>query len=148
MSVPPPIQQAPRAAIDTSQSPSSRRFSRLCKKMLSWRGLLICLAALLVIIIVIGLLATAHTYYHEMGGLGWLRVKRERVEHTYRGQSMLESQICLPSRRVVLENGGVSPMHIIGRSPANVPYYTCGDQQNSCEAFGHPVSDVILSTTW
>jgi hypothetical protein len=145
MSIPPPIQQEPSAEIGPSQSPSSHRLSRSCKKILSWRGLLIYLALLMVIIIIIGLLATAHTYYHEMRGFGWLKSKRERVEHTYLGDSILEPQICLPSRRLALENGSISPPHITGRSPANVPYYTCGDQQNSCEAYGHPVSDLILS---
>src|SRR4051812_43050415 len=135
MSIPPPIQQEPSAETGTPQPPSSQRLSRSCKKILGWRGWLIYLAVLMVIVIVFGLLATAHTYYHEMGGFGWLKSKRERVEHTYREQSILEPQICLPSRRFALDNGSISPPYITGRSPANVPYYTCGDQQNSCEAY-------------
>ncbi|KAM3079387.1 hypothetical protein ACMFMG_005819 [Clarireedia jacksonii] len=146
MSIVTPIQQEPSAEIRTSQSPFSQRRSRSCRNLLSRGGWLIYLAALMVIIIVIGLLATAHTYYHEMGGPGWLKSKRERVEveHTYPRQSIPEPQICLPSRRFAFEKGDVSPLYINGRSPANVPYYTCGDQQNSCEAYGHPVSGSAL----
>ncbi|KAF7892273.1 uncharacterized protein EAF01_010353 [Botrytis porri] len=68
-----------------------------------------------------------------MGGQGWLKLKRMTQERFDRVQSF--SQVCLPSRQ--LEHYK-SMFALSPRMPATVPWYTCGDQQNSCEAYDHP----------
>ncbi|KAF7947007.1 uncharacterized protein EAE97_004256 [Botrytis byssoidea] len=82
---------------------------------------------------IIGFVCSAHVYYHEMGGQGWLKLKRRSQEQFDQVQSF--SEVCLPSRQ--LKNHS-SMFALSLRMPATVPWYTCGDQQNSCEAYAHP----------
>ncbi|THV54192.1 hypothetical protein BGAL_0032g00200 [Botrytis galanthina] len=112
---------------------ASRYCIEACVESLSWRGWLCYLACLLVIIMIIGIVCSAHVYYHDMGGQGWLKLKRRSQGRFDQVQSF--SEVCLPSRH--LEH--YSPMFALSpRIPATVPWYTCGDQQNSCEAYAHP----------
>ncbi|TEY65802.1 hypothetical protein BOTCAL_0136g00240 [Botryotinia calthae] len=111
---------------------TSRYCIEACVESLSWRGWLCYLACLLVIIMIIGIVCSAHVYYHDMGGQGWLK-KRRSQERFDQLQSF--SEVCLPSRQLEPYN----PMLALSpRMPAAVPWYTCGDQQNSCEAYAHP----------
>ncbi|KAI9643899.1 hypothetical protein NHQ30_007250 [Ciborinia camelliae] len=84
---------------------------------------------------IIGIVFSAHVYYHDMGGQGWLKLKQRNLEGNDQVQNF--SQVCLPSRQLGPYN---SVFALSSRTPATVPYYTCGDQQNSCEAYAHPVS--------
>lgn len=113
---------------------ASRYCIEACVESLSWRGWLCYLACLLVIIMIIGIVCSAHVYYHDMGGQGWLKKRRsqERFDQVQRF-----SEVCLPSRPLEPYN---SMLALSPRMPAAVPWYTCGDQQNSCEAYAHPVS--------
>lgn len=129
----PPVQ-----VISFPSSSSSARGTRLRKRY--W---LSALALLLVAIMVIGIVLVAHKYYHDMGGQGWLKIKRSSfgpVEET-------TPDVYLPLRAV--ENCDseksllVYGVGYIKRSPEIVPFYACGDQQHSCEAFGQPVSQIM-----
>ncbi|ESZ91666.1 hypothetical protein SBOR_7923 [Sclerotinia borealis F-4128] len=118
-----------------AQRRNSRYCVEACIESLSWRGWLVYLACLLIIIIIIGIVCSAHVYYHDMGGQGWLKLKRRSQKESHQVQNF--SQVCLPSRQL----GFHSPVLALSRRvPATVPWYTCGDQQNSCEAYAHPVS--------
>ncbi|KAG4031801.1 hypothetical protein MFRU_008g01600 [Monilinia fructicola] len=68
-----------------------------------------------------------------MGGQGWLKLKQRSFEGSDQFQNF--SQVCLPTRQLGFDN---SRFALNSRTPVNVPYYTCGDQQNSCEAYAHP----------
>lgn len=116
------------------QRPNSRYCIEACVESISWRAWLCYLACLLVIIIIIGIVCSAHVYYHDMGGQGWLKLKQRSFEGSDQFQNF--SQVCLPTRQLGFDN---SRFALNSRTPVNVPYYTCGDQQNSCEAYAHPV---------
>lgn len=124
-----------------AQRPNSRYCIEACIEFIGWRGWLCYLSCLLVVIIIIGIAFSAHVYYHDMGGQGWLKMKHRSLERF--DQTQDSTQVCLPSRQLAPHNLTyiLSP-----RTPANVPYYTCGDQQNSCEAYAHPVSILKSST--
>lgn len=113
---------------------TSRHCIEACIRSLSWRGWLCYLACLLVIIMIIGIVCSAHVYYHDMGGQGWLKLKKRSEEQF--GQVQNFSEVCLPSRQLGPYSLGFT---LAPRIPTTVPYYTCGDQQNSCEAYAHPV---------
>jgi len=52
-------------------------------------------------------------------------------------------QVYLPLRRVVAADKAHFErldLRVTERSPGIVPFYTCGDQQESCEAYNQPVS--------
>lgn len=139
MSTPPPQpQQHPPLETEPSQSASSNRCLRSCERTLSWRGWLVYLALLMVIAIIIGIVCTAHVYYHNMGGQGWLKIKYRTLEEPRPG--IYQQQVYLPSRRLAVYEPNRLGSQMSVRAPANVPYYTCGDQQSSCEAYGHAVS--------
>lgn len=125
----------PNEPSSCAQPLTSRYCIEACIESLSWRGWLVYLACLLVLIIIIGIVCSAHVYYHDMGGQGWLKLKQRSQEQFEGVQST--SQVCLPMRPLGPYNTvfGLSP-----RKAAPVPWYTCGDQQNSCEAYAHPVS--------
>lgn len=82
---------------------------------------------------IIGILFASHVYYHAMGGQGFLKAKRHE-EVGYNQDNGI--QLFLPMRKVEEAVQGKSDWKLIGRSPKNIPFYTCGDQLNSCESFG------------
>ncbi|CZR53061.1 uncharacterized protein PAC_02939 [Phialocephala subalpina] len=123
----------------SSQSFSNSRLSNL-KEYASRRHARYWLAALAIIVIiamVTGLIFTAHQYYHDFGGQGWLR---PRTQH--RDQDSTDTaQLFLPIRQIqVFKEQPLSKRQAANPYYANVPFYTCGDQQNSCQAYGQPVS--------
>jgi hypothetical protein len=80
----------------------------------------------------VGLIFVAHHYYHMWGGQGFLG--RRSLAHM-----APETSNHLPLRQIaVLEDDrpGFSKMR---REPSSPPFYTCGDEQNSCEALFQPV---------
>ncbi|KAE8445668.1 hypothetical protein EG329_012965 [Mollisiaceae sp. DMI_Dod_QoI] len=80
---------------------------------------------------VIGLAFTAHQYYHDFGGQGWLKARTQHRE----GNSANIAQVYLPLRQIQRFKESSINERQVGK---NVPYYTCGDQQNSCESFSQP----------
>ncbi|CAG8979313.1 hypothetical protein HYALB_00002436 [Hymenoscyphus albidus] len=72
-----------------------------------------------------GLLFTVHMYYIRDGGTGWL--KRSETS----GGMDSGTMAFMPLRKT--EHNG-----LIERSPGIIPYYECGDQMKSCEAFNQP----------
>ncbi|KAK0108429.1 hypothetical protein ONS95_003234 [Cadophora gregata] len=84
---------------------------------------------------IIGILFASHVYYHAMGGQGFLKARRyqEEVHKLDNG-----TQLYLPMRKVEKPVQGKPFWDLIGRSPKNIPFYTCGDQLNSCDTFGQP----------
>jgi hypothetical protein len=86
----------------------------------------------------VGVLFVAHKYYQDFGGQGWLKVRDEFQEQDERDVVNL----FLPSRKEEIWDAGIAQGK--RRSPQNeVPFYECGDQQNSCEAFSQPVSQIF-----
>ena len=95
------------------------------------------IALLMVIIMIVGILFASHVYYHAMGGQGFLKAKRyEEVENTQNNGT----QLYLPMRKIETAVQGKYFWEVVGRSPKNIPFYTCGDQLNGCDSFGQPVS--------
>lgn len=131
----------PPAQTTTSfPSSSSSRGSRFRQYEARRRYWLSALAVLFIVIMVVGIVLVAHKYYHDLGGQGWLKMRRDTVG--------LEAKdvpdVYLPLRKVEVRDGDESLLvygiGYIRRSPEDVPFYLCGDQQQSCEAYGQPVS--------
>lgn len=88
------------------------------------RAWLLCIGLVCCVITVCGILFTVHLYYVEDGGAGW--IKRSAVIDEDR-------TAFLPMRKI-------ERTHLTERSPGFVPYFECGDQLQSCQAFNQPVS--------
>jgi hypothetical protein len=90
-------------------------------------------AFIVLVVMIIGIVFAAHKHFVDFGGQGFLKariVEREVMPH--------ESHVLfLPLRQISLHNSAIP-----NRSPKNVPYYACGDQQHSCEAYNQPVSSI------
>jgi hypothetical protein len=87
---------------------------------------------MIVLIMALGLLFVAHQYYIEFGGQGWLKGREERRKQN----EIYANHLFLPLRKQEVWTAGSGR-----RSPQNdVPYYACGDQQNSCQTYNQPVS--------
>ena len=90
------------------------------------------LAGMIVLIMALGLLFVAHQYYIGFGGQGWLKSREELQKQN----EIYQNHLVLPLRKQEVWNAGSER-----RSPQNdVPYYACGDQQNSCQTYNQPVS--------
>lgn len=119
----------------SSPSSSSPPWSAL-RRYVFRRWCLGVLAVVMIVIIVFGILFAAHAYYHAMGGQGFLKAKRWDL-----GSGQHDgTEVYLPLREIETLGMESSTWGLFGRSPKNIPFYTCGDQQNSCETFAHPVS--------
>lgn len=123
----------PRQMTPPSRSSSSSRVSAVKRYMLRRSCWLGTLCGVVVVVMIIGIVFTAHQYYHDMGGQGWLKT---RTQHR-NGIPTSKAQVYLPMRQVQILR---QPSVWERQSGDNVPYYTCGDQQNSCESFHQPVS--------
>ncbi|KAK2625656.1 hypothetical protein QTJ16_004968 [Diplocarpon rosae] len=84
---------------------------------------------------VVGILFAAHGYYRAMGGQGFLKVRRGSG---FVSMQQNNTHLYLPLRREEIIVKGSSILGLMGRSPKNVPFYTCGDQRNSCENYEQP----------
>lgn len=110
------------------------RWNRYSRHRRYW---LSALAVLFVAVMVIGIVFVAHKYYHDMGGQGFLKTRRVGSP----------ADVCLPLRKTEIRDGhgesiSASSAGYSRRSGEDVPFFACGDQQNSCEAFGQPVSQI------
>lgn len=123
----------------SSQSSSSSRLSDFKdhvsrRRTRYWLG---ALAIAVIIAMVIGLIFTAHQYYHDFGGQGWLKTRMQHEDQNTTGPA----QLYLPMRQIqVFKEQPLSERQAANPYYANVPFFTCGDQQNSCQAYGQPVS--------
>lgn len=79
---------------------------------------------------VISIIFVAHKFYVELGGQGFLKAREEPF-------GLASPTIFLPQRQTRLEK------QVRG---ANVPYYACGDQLDSCLRFEKPVSGILLTS--
>lgn len=96
---------------------------------------------MMVIVMIVGILFASHVYYHALGGQGFLKAKRQEEE----SKENISTQLYLPMRKLETVVQGKSSWGLIGRSPKNIPFYTCGDQLNSCQTFDQPVSCCLLN---
>lgn len=127
-----PQQSSPEQSQPTpSASPSEYRKSTFREYVSRRRWMLGAFALLVIVLIIIALMFVAHVTYHRLGGQGFLGNKRQEADDT---------RLYLPLRQVQVLEENQSLWRLIDRSPKNVPYYTCGDQRNSCEFFDQPVS--------
>jgi hypothetical protein len=82
----------------------------------------------------VGIVFAAHKYYHDMGGQGFMKMRRR----SRNSKTAHPPDIYLPLRNVQSCNDDESLLiygvGYIRRWGENVPFYTCGDQQHSCEA--------------
>ena len=97
------------------------------------RFVLGCLALVVLVVMVIGVVFVAHQYYHDFGGQGFLKSRGPDTEL----DTDTDVFIYLPLRSVEAWSGRERSWKG-QRSPEDIPFYTCGDQQNSCEAFNQP----------
>jgi hypothetical protein len=101
------------------------------------RVLLVVLAVAVIIGMIIGLIFVAHHYYHMWGGQGFLKARSNILDP--QNTEILYS--VLPLRQVAkatqelygFDHSGVK------KSRSILPFYPCGDQQQSCEAYSRPV---------
>ncbi|KAG4429788.1 hypothetical protein IFR05_014724 [Cadophora sp. M221] len=127
-------QEIPSQTTTPSRSSSSSRNSKIRQYVSKGRWWLGGIAIVMVIIMIIGILFASHVYYHALGGQGFLKAKRHEME----SKENSSTQIYLPIRKLETVVQGKSFWGLIGRSPKNIPFYTCGDQLNSCETFNQP----------
>jgi hypothetical protein len=109
------------------QSPT-KSFRQYASRRRAW----LCAAAVILLLLMCaGIVVAAHHYYVMFGGQGYLKIRSDEAT-----SEVDAPRVYLPSRKVATfsEDGGWNK-----RSPMEVPYYACGDQQNSCEAYNQPV---------
>lgn len=125
-----------RSGVFSTES-SAYRQDRRC------RCILVLLAVVISIGMVIGIIFVAYYYFHIMGGQGFLK-ERAVVQDNQRDEMPYS---CLPFRPMARPTNEIHGFDFSGikRSPSIPPFYPCGDQQNSCEAFGQAVSIVALA---
>jgi hypothetical protein len=113
------------------------RERRLC------RHILVILSITTIIGMLIGFVFVAHYYYHILGGQGFLRARQ--VDLIFNDDEM--SQSCMPLRTMAQSTNAVYEFGYsrAKRRPSIIPFYPCGDQQNSCEAYQQAVSSVIVA---
>ncbi|PMD45200.1 hypothetical protein L207DRAFT_578136 [Hyaloscypha variabilis F] len=118
--------------LQAARSPSSyrSRASTFRQHASQYKWLICFLAGVIILIMAIGLLFVAHQYYHEFGGQGWLKVRDKSQEQ----EDVFARNLFLPLKK---RKGWITDLQ--RRSPEDeVPFYQCGDQENSCEAYNQP----------
>lgn len=93
---------------------------------------------------IIGTIFLAHHYYNEWGGQGFLKARNSNDQ---KGPNSPHNY--LPLRRVIARDtpGVHRSEHARGiKLRSVIPFYSCGDQKTSCEAFGLPVGPNIRDT--
>lgn len=122
----PPSPESP--PYQSFQSPS-KSFREYASRRRAW----LCGAAVVLLLLMcVGIVVAAHHYYVAFGGQGYLKARD--TDATWEVDA---PKVYLPLRKAARfsEDG-----RRIRRSPMEVPYYACGDQQSSCEAYNQPVS--------
>lgn len=130
---------APHVRTAPLQSSSDIQTSSFKNYVARRRRWLAAIALVLIACIVVGIIFTAHTHYHSFGGEGFLKSRG------FAGANPDMPRLFLSLRKIEVPEKSVSWDPRTGRSPKNVPFYTCGDQQQSCEAYGQPVSAVPMT---
>lgn len=118
--------QSSTQATPSPTSPFQARSSGIHVYIKKRRWWIVVALILVLIAMLLGLILAAQDYYKQMGGQGFLGARQEQLWE--------ESDVDTVSTDPDTANARV-----------NIPYYTCGDQLHSCEAFGQPVSLVHLS---
>jgi hypothetical protein len=122
----------PTTSSPLRSSSSGSKFPRFSKR----RTTLLLLAIIVIVLMVVGIVFVAHRYYVQFGGQGWLK---KRTTEPDIAEPILPHPY-LPMRQVAGFPEVTIPWGLTDRAPGNVPFYTCGDQQESCEEFSQPVS--------
>ena len=115
-----------------TQVTSSSRLSAWRGYVFKRRWLLGTIALVLILLMVGGILVAAHQGYIRMGGQGWLKVRSAEQDLG----ALNIPEVFLPFRKV--SSGDETSFEKRNLGP--IPYYHCGDQMQSCEAYGQPVS--------
>jgi hypothetical protein len=122
--------------MNTRATPSSS--SQQLQRSRRSRVFLTILFVAVIIGMVVGLIFVAHHYYNMWGGQGFLKARKHILDsqHTEIVHSFL------PLRQITTVTQGFNGFGEgwEKRSPSILPFYPCGDQQQSCEADGQPVS--------
>lgn len=113
-----------------------QRERRLC------RYVVVTLSVMIIIGMIIGLIFVTHYYFNIWGSQGYLKVRR--LVPDLRSDEGPRS--CLPLQSLAQPTDEIHGFDYSGvkRSPSIIPFYSCGDQQNSCEAFYQAVSLVSV----
>jgi hypothetical protein len=107
-------------------------FKNPIREYTSRRRYCLSISAIIVLLVMgTGIVFAAHHYYVSFGGQGFLRAK-----DSYAISEPNAPKAYLPLRKVAAFSADGPRRR---RSPMEVPYYACGDQQSSCEASGQPV---------
>lgn len=134
--------EQPPETTTPSRSTSSSRSSKVRQYVSKGRWWLGAIAIVMVIVMIIGILFASHVYYHALGGQGFLKAKRHETD----SKGVSGTQLYLPVRKIETVIRDKSFWALFGRSPKNIPFYTCGDQLNSCATFAQPVSCSVSYT--
>jgi hypothetical protein len=94
------------------------------------------LATLIIAVMAVGIVYTAHYYYHIWGGQGFLKPRDSASD-----DSRPLSYAHLPLRSVAARHRDPTISGVLGmdRTVKNIPFNACGDQLNDCLAFDQPV---------
>lgn len=153
MEKPPPVALAHPPIHSLSPTPSSHNSLESWKyRASSFRDhvvrrrywMLTFFAIVVLLIMVMSIIFVAHAYFHQFGGQGFLKAREK--DYIDRGDP---PYLYLPLRKVEVQNTQdhelnslltYLPWNIRSLGPgSNIPFYTCGDQANSCETFDQPV---------
>ena len=140
-----PPEQVPRPSQQVGSHRSSSKSSRISSDLREYASRHRCWlgigAVLLLLVMCLGIVFAAHHYYISFGGQGFLKVRYE--DTTSQVEVVDAPNVYLPLRKVATfyEYGSSGGSR---RSPMEVPYYACGDQQASCEVYNQPVSSPNL----
>jgi hypothetical protein len=120
----------PQVSTQIQPSLKSSNFSIALSDIKKRRKCLAVMGVVVTIGIIIGIVFSAHYYFHIFDGQGFLKSR-----HSYRNEddSRLAVMFLLMRRRTKIDS-----------SATTIPFYVCGDQENSCEAFHLPVSIILV----
>ena len=140
-----PTDQVPHPRPPTDFSRSASKHSHISSELREYvsrrRYWLAAGAVILLLVMCLGIVYVAHHYYVTFGGQGFLKARKQ--DAASRAETADAPVVYLPLRRVATFNMD-SGFGWSSRSPMEVPYYACGDQETSCEAYGQPVRPLNL----
>jgi hypothetical protein len=124
----------PPPRVISPRSSSKSGSSSFCENVSRHRYLLYFLIGVAALLMALGIIFVAHRYYQDFGGQGWLKVRDESQDQA----QLYADNVFLPLRKMEVGSADSTQWR---RSPQNnVPFYECGDQENSCETYNQPVS--------
>jgi hypothetical protein len=138
--------EVPSQLLTDNPNPTSRpqHFSNCGLSRRRRTGLLCIICALLIVGICAGIVFVANHYYVEMGGQGSILgnlfgVKPRSLQST---PNEPRNEIYLHVRPAWTTRNDTTDQESTKWSHSSFPFYTCGDQQNSCAAYNEPVCDL------